>query len=148
MALRGMSHLTINVSDPTVTNAFYQQAFGMDIQAYQAASPLMGAGPGVHFLMHIGSGAGGARINHACFNMENFNVEDVQSELEGHGITPRGGPSGAGPLKHWISLRMPNRGGAIDGTPELYFSDPDGLSIQLQDVLYCGGGGYLGGVCD
>jgi len=148
IALRGMSHLTINVTDPTVTNAFYQEAFGMDIQAYQAASPIMGAGPGVHFLMHIGSGAGDPRINHACFNMENFNVAEVQDELERHGITPRGGPSGSGPLKHWISLRMPNRGGAIDGTPELYFSDPDGLSIQLQDVLYCGGGGYLGGICD
>ena len=29
----------------------------------------------------------------------------------------------------------------------LYFTDPDGLRIQLQDVAYCGGGGYLGGVC-
>jgi hypothetical protein len=44
-------------------------------------------------------------------------------------------------------MRMPNRGGAPEGTPELYFSDPDGLSIQLQDVSYCGGGGYLGEVC-
>jgi catechol 2,3-dioxygenase-like lactoylglutathione lyase family enzyme len=149
IALRGMSHLTINVTDPQRTNAFYQQAFGTDIQAYQAASPLMGVGSGVHFLMFIGSGTGVARINHACLSLENFNVEDVQSELEKHGITPRdGGPRGGGPLKHWISLRMPNRGGAPEGTPELYFSDPDGLSIQLQDVAYCGGTGYLGGVCD
>jgi catechol 2,3-dioxygenase-like lactoylglutathione lyase family enzyme len=149
IALRGMSHLTINVPDPEATNAFYQAAFGMNIQAYQAASPLMGVGPGVHFLMFIGAGASGAaRINHACLNLENFNVEDIQGELEGHGITPRGGPGGTGPMKHWISLRMPNRGGAPEGTPELYFSDPDGLSIQLQDVAYCGGTGYLGGVCD
>ncbi len=132
--------------DPTATNAFYQRAFGMDTQAYQATSPLMGVGSGVHFLMFIGAGGGGAaRINHACLSLENFNVEDIQGELEGHGITPRGG---AGPLRHRISLRMPNRGGATEGTPELYFSDPDGLSIQLQDVAYCGGGGYLGGVCD
>ena len=38
---------------------------------------------------------------------------------------------------HWISMRMPNRGGAEGGTPELYF-DPDGLRIQLQDRSYCG----------
>ena len=38
-------------------------------------------------------------------------------------------------------------GQAPEGTPELYFSDPDGLSIQLQDPSYCGGGGYLGEVC-
>ena len=148
IALRGLSHLTINVPDPEATNAFYMQTFGTDIQAYQAASPLMGVGPGVHFLMFIGSGAGQARINHACLSLENFDVEFVQKALEEHGITPRGAPrGGTGPLKHWISLRMPNRGGAPEGTPELYFSDPDGLSIQLQDVAYCGGTGYLGGDC-
>ena len=148
IALRGLSHLTINVPDPEATNAFYMQTFGTDIQTYQAASPLMGVGPGVHFLMFIGAGTGTARINHACLSLENFDVEFVQRALEGHGITPRGtGRGGAGPLRHWISLRMPNRGGAPEGTPELYFSDPDGLSIQLQDVKYCGGGGYLGEVC-
>ena len=42
---------------------------------------------------------------------------------------------------------MPNRGGAEGGTPELYLTDPDGLAIQLQDVTYCGGGGFLGDVC-
>ena len=29
-----------------------------------------------------------------------------------------------------------DRGGAPEGTPELYFTDPDGLRIQLQDVAY------------
>ena len=149
IALRGLSHLTINVPDPEATNAFYMQTFNTDIQAYQAARPLMGVGPGEHFLMFTGAGNGSARINHACLTLENFDVEFVQRALEEHGITPRGTGrgGGGGPLRHWISLRMPNRGGAAEGTPELYFSDPDGLSIQLQDVAYCGGGGYLGGVC-
>ena len=146
IALSGLSHLTINVPDPVVTNEFYQQTFGMDIQTYQAASPLMGVGPGVHFLMFTSSGGGGARINHISLSLENFDVERIQGELEEHSIMPRG-EDPAGPLQHRVSMRMPNRGGAADGTPELYFSDPDGLSIQLQDVTYCGGGGYLGGVC-
>jgi catechol 2,3-dioxygenase-like lactoylglutathione lyase family enzyme len=152
IALRGMSHLTINVPDPTATNTFYRQAFGMDIQTYQAASPLLGVGPGEHFLMFTSSSGGGtgpAGINHVSLSLENFNVEHLQGQLEKHGITPRGDATGTGgPLKHRISMRMPNRGGAPEGTPELYFSDPDGLSIQLQDVAYCGGGGYLGSVCD
>jgi hypothetical protein len=42
---------------------------------------------------------------------------------------------------------MENRGGAKDGTPELYFTDPDGLLIQLQDTKYCGGAGSLGEIC-
>jgi catechol 2,3-dioxygenase-like lactoylglutathione lyase family enzyme len=146
LALLGISHLTINVTDPTVTNAFYQRVFGFDIQAYQAASPILGVGPGSDFLMHIGSGTGNARVNHACFYMEGFDVERVLGVLERHGISSRE-ENGAGPMRHWISMRMPNRGGAPGGTPELYFSDPDGLSIQLQDPTYCGGGGYLGGEC-
>ncbi len=146
LALRGMSHLTISVPDPRSTNAFYQQTFGLDIQAYQAASPLLGVGPGVDFLMFI-RGGGTARIHHACLTLENFDVERIQSALEEHGIMPRGTAAAPGPLQHWVSMRMPNRGGAPEGTPELYFSDPDGLSIQIQDVTYCGGGGYLGNEC-
>ena len=57
-------------------------------------------------------------------------------------------PRSEGALVTYISLRMENRGGApVTGTPELYFTDPDGLAIQLQDTKYCGGGGYLGDVC-
>jgi hypothetical protein len=44
-------------------------------------------------------------------------------------------------------MRMQNRGGAPGGTPELYFTDPDGLLMQLQDTTYCGGGGFLGDDC-
>ena len=151
MRLTGLSHLTVNVPNPDATNAFYRRVFGMDIQAYQAASPLLGVGPGPDFLMFIaaggrGAGAGVARVNHVCFSMPAFDVARIQGALEAHGITPRP-QGGTGPLQHWVSMRMPNRGGATEGTPELYFSDPDGLSIQLQDISYCGGGGYLGEVC-
>ena len=90
--------------------------------------------------------AGVARVNHVSFSMPGFDVARIQGALERQGITPR--PQGAsGALQHWVSMRMPNRGGAEGGTPELYFSDPDGLSIQLQDISYCGGGGYLGDIC-
>ena len=154
LELIGLSHLTINVSDPESTNAFYQETFGMDVQAFQAASPLMGVGQGSDFLMFISLGRVGrgstlpGRIHHACFTVEDFDVVRIQNALEEHGIRPRGtGPDGSGPLRHWVSMRMPNRGGAPEGTPELYFSDPDGLSIQLQYVRYCGGGGYLGESC-
>ena len=151
LALLGLSHLTINVPDPARTNAFYQQTFGFDVQAMQAASPLLGVGPGEHFLMFTGGRGGNApaRINHACLTVENFDVERIQRALEEHGVRPRGttGPGTSGPLRHRVAMRMPNRGGAPEGTPELYFTDPDGLSIQLQDATYCGGGGVLGGVC-
>jgi catechol 2,3-dioxygenase-like lactoylglutathione lyase family enzyme len=158
LALSGWSHCTIFESDGARANAFYQDLFGLRVQAYQGPNaPVLGVG-GVQFLMFAGGGGrgrGGAAaapaagsINHLCMNMENFNPERVIAELERYGIKPRASAQGpAGPLVHYISMRMENRGGAKEGTPELYFTDPDGLLIQLQDVKYCGGGGVLGDAC-
>ena len=35
----------------------------------------------------------------------------------------------------------------IEDTPEITFDDPDGITVQLQDVNYCGGTGRLGNIC-
>jgi len=166
LALSNMSHFTINASDANRTNAFYQSVFGMPVRSRQATTPGLGVGPGVGFLMFIGGGGGrgGGRgrgatgapaaaaprvaINHVCMNMQNFKTDVVMKALADYGIPERESAAGpVGPLKSYISLRMPDRGGAEGGTPELYFTDPDGLLLQLQDVKYCGGGGYLGDVC-
>ena len=87
------------------------------------------------------------RIDHACFSMDSFDVDAVLARLTDYGLTARENAADTQPLMHWVSMRMPNRGGAEGGTPELYFSDPDGIRIQLQDPTYCGGGGYLGDSC-
>lgn len=98
-----------------------------------------GGGPG-------GGPARAAGIDHACVAMENFDPAVVTKLLVSYGLTQQDG-QGRTPLVTYISLRMPNRGGAEGGTPELYFTDPDGLAIQIQDVKYCGGGGFLGELC-
>ena len=127
------------------------------IRSRQGAALGLGVGPGVMFLMFAGGGRRPRRnaaprpasINHVCMNMEKFNPDDMLKTLAAYGISPRGdAPGPAGPMKSYISLRMENRGGAPGGTPELYFTDPDGLLIQLQDVSYCGGAGFLGNVCE
>jgi catechol 2,3-dioxygenase-like lactoylglutathione lyase family enzyme len=153
LAVRDMSHFTVGVADQPKTVAFYQALVGADVQAYQGAAPAYGIGPGVHFLMFIGGGPGrgGAppappRIDHACMSMTGFDPAAVTKMLTGFGLKPLPNQSRE-PLVTYISLRMPNRGGADGGTPELYLTDPDGLAIQLQDVTYCGGGGFLGDVC-
>jgi catechol 2,3-dioxygenase-like lactoylglutathione lyase family enzyme len=157
LALHGWSHCTIFGSDGARANAFYQDLFGLRVQAYQGpTAPVLGVG-GVQFLMFAGGGRGRANapasapagsINHLCMNMDAFNPDAVIKALESYGIKPRGTAQGsAGPLVHYISMRMENRGGAKEGTPELYFTDPDGLLIQLQDTKYCGGAGILGDVC-
>jgi catechol 2,3-dioxygenase-like lactoylglutathione lyase family enzyme len=159
LAVRDLSHFTINVSNAERSNAFYQELFGLSIRARQGPAPLLGVGPTVQFIMFTGGAGvarGGAnpapprppRIDHVCLNMEGFEPDKILKTLEEYGIKPRGNTAGpAGPLTSYVTMRMENRGGAPGGTPELYFTDPDGIPIQLQDVKYCGGGGYLGNVC-
>jgi catechol 2,3-dioxygenase-like lactoylglutathione lyase family enzyme len=158
MQLHGWSHCTVFAADGARANKFYEDLFGLKVQAFQGPNaPVYAVGGKGEFLMFAGGGAGRGRanaaprmgsINHLCMNMDNFEPEKVIKALESYGIKPRGQAQGpAGPLVHYISLRMENRGGAKDGTPELYFTDPDGLLIQLQDTKYCGGAGVLGEIC-
>ncbi|MYD71412.1 MAG: hypothetical protein F4W89_11835 [Acidobacteria bacterium] len=148
IALREINHFTVFVSDQERSIAFYQDLFGMPITRHQGALPLLSVGTGAQFLA-LAQGPGEPRIHHASLAMENFQHEEVMATLESFGIRPR--PDGAqgppGPLESYVTMRMPDRGGAPDGTPELYFTDPDGILLQLQDVRYCGGAGYLGDVC-
>jgi catechol 2,3-dioxygenase-like lactoylglutathione lyase family enzyme len=167
VALKDMSHFTIGASNATTTQDFYANVFGAPVRSRQAQTPAMGIGPlpSVMFLMFIGGGGGRGRggaaapaaapapgatranVNHVSMNMENFNRDTVTKAMVDFGLTSSGETTSSGPLKTYVSMRMPNRGGAEGGTPELYFTDPDGLLLQLQDVMYCGGGGYLGEVC-
>jgi catechol 2,3-dioxygenase-like lactoylglutathione lyase family enzyme len=101
---------------------------------------------------NVGRGRGGAaaaaRIDHASMSLDRFDVLGLLKTLGDFGIRPSATGRAEGPLTSWVSVRQEARGGApVTGTPELYFSDPDGLSIQLQDAKYCGGGGYLGDIC-
>ena len=148
IALRDINHFTVFVSDQPRSIAFYQGLFGMPSTRSQGALPLLSVGSGRQFLA-LAPGPGPARIHHACLTMENFQHEEVMAALEGFGIRPRasGAQGPVGPLTSYVTMRMPDRDGAPEGTPELYFTDPDGILLQLQDVRYCGGGGYLGDVC-
>jgi catechol 2,3-dioxygenase-like lactoylglutathione lyase family enzyme len=163
--LKGYSHITVFSGDAARSNDFYKQLFGLGIRSYQGpAAPTLAIGPTVEFLMFTGGAAGRgasagstqaparkASINHFCMSLENFNADQIIKTLEGYGIKPRDAQAApgtaVGPMRHYISMRMENRGGAKEGTPELYFTDPDGLLVQLQDVKYCGGSGVLGDVC-
>jgi catechol 2,3-dioxygenase-like lactoylglutathione lyase family enzyme len=156
IALRDLSHLTIFSTDAPRSNKFYQDLFGLSIRSYQGpTAPTLAIGPTVEFLMFAGGAAarGGATprpasINHACLSLDAFKPDLALKTLETYGITPRGDATGpVGPMKSYVTMRMENRGGAPGGTPELYFTDPDGLLMQLQDTSYCGGSGVLGNVC-
>jgi catechol 2,3-dioxygenase-like lactoylglutathione lyase family enzyme len=155
--LKEYNHFTVFSTDAKRSNQFYKDVFGTGIRSYQGpTAPTNAIGAGNAFLMYTGGGAPPApgaaprpaSINHVCFNLENFNPDQVTKTLESYGIKPRESQTGpVGPMRYYVSMRMENRGGFKDGTPELYFTDPDGILLQLQDVKYCGGGGFLGDSC-
>ena len=157
LQLKEYNHFTVSAFDAKRSNQFYKDVFGTGVRSYQGpTAPTNSIGPTVAFLMYTGNGAPPAAgapprpvgINHVCLNMDNFKPDEVIKTLESYGIKPRESQTGpVGPLRHYISMRMENRGGAKEGTPELYFTDPDGILLQLQDSKYCGGGGFLGDSC-
>ena len=69
-------------------------------------------------------GATRGSINHMCFGVDTFDADAVLKTL-----TDRG-----------VQARIRQRG----DTKELYLTDPDGISVQLQDTKYIGGTGLLG----
>jgi catechol 2,3-dioxygenase-like lactoylglutathione lyase family enzyme len=152
MALRDLSHFTLFVSDQQRSMAFYQDIFAMPIQAHQGPTPLLAVGSDRQFLTIVGfggrAGAPAPDINHVSFRMEGFDPDQVLKKLADFGVKPRGDARGKpGPLVSYVTMRGPERGGAKEGTPELYFTDPDGILLQIQDVSYCGGAGRMGEVC-
>jgi len=153
LTVEDLSHFTLDVSDGPRSVAFYQNAFGMPVQARQGANLALGIGSHRQFVFLNGSRANGGPqrtpgINHGCFTMRGFNPDKVMNSLADFGVKPRGSSAGpVGPLESYITMRMEDRGGAKGGTPELYFTDPDGILMQIQDTTYCGGSGYLGEIC-
>ncbi len=150
LSLGEFNHFTLFVTDQERSIQFYQGLFGMPVDTYQGALPVLRVGSGNQFLALAGAGGGpmGPIIHHASLSVDDFDPDRIIGVLEDYGVTPRGDAQGpVGPLTSYVTLRGPDRGGAPGGTPELYFTDPDGILIQLQDARYCGGNGVLGEEC-
>jgi catechol 2,3-dioxygenase-like lactoylglutathione lyase family enzyme len=187
MAVTDMSHFTVNANDPR-TVPFYQELFGFQPQAYQAATPAWGVGDGVHFLMFTGNAGGPTRgggpgappraggppagappaipagapprgspaggpgrrgpgparagIDHACMAMPDFDPAKVTQMLVDYGLTKQDG-QGRTPLvpisRSGCRIAAAPRAGHPSSTSPIRTASP----IQLQDVKYCGGGGFL-----
>ena len=148
-----ISHFTNFVANRDPSNRLFMRLFDKRYQAFQGPNaPTIGMGDGRQFLMYAEGPPQpehpAGYIHHVCLSIRDFSVDAVQAKLEDYGFTGGGKFFNTLPLTYWVGLRMPERGGAEGGTPEVYFSDPDGIPVQLQDTSYCGGGGYLGELCE
>jgi catechol 2,3-dioxygenase-like lactoylglutathione lyase family enzyme len=147
LPVRDYNHVTSFVTNQRRTVGFYQKLFQMPIDTYQGPLPILRVGTGNQSLAFVGAPdrQAPAFIDHVCFAVEDFDPDRILATLADYGVTPRADERRRpAPLKSYVTMRMPDRGGAPGGTPELYFTDPDGILLQVQDVRYCCGSGYLG----
>ena len=154
--LKSINHVTLTIANGAREKEFYQTVFGLPIRAMQGNVVMLGVGEGtdgIAFDTAANSPNAVSGINHACFTIENFDAERVMAMLIDNGLVPieTGIPALVKPLTCRVRWRQrANNGGGPTsplGTPELYFTDPDNIRIQLQDVSYCGGSGRLGQIC-
>lgn len=122
--IKHMNHVSIFVPNVQKSVEFYQGLFGMPLLTKQDAGINLNCGVGFLGVYPAPAGATTGSINHLCFGLENFDADKVLKALTDRGI------------KANIRLR--------GDTKELYFTDPDGIRVQLQDVKYKGGSGPLG----
>jgi len=154
--LKSLNHVTLTIANGPREKEFYQTVFGLPIRAMQGDGATLAIGEGtdgVVFNASANNPNAVPGINHVCYTIENFDPERVMAILIDNGFAPieSGIPVLIKPLTCRVRWRQrANNGGGPTsplGTPELYFTDPDNIPIQLQDVSYCGGSGRLGQIC-
>jgi catechol 2,3-dioxygenase-like lactoylglutathione lyase family enzyme len=118
-----LNHATLFVRNIQASRVFYQNLFGMPILTRQPPGLNLATGSGFVGLYPVPAGEP-SRIDHLCFGLERFDAKSTHEKLATLGI------------ESVIRVR--------GDTNELYFADPDGIRIQLQDVRYRGGIGPLG----
>jgi catechol 2,3-dioxygenase-like lactoylglutathione lyase family enzyme len=120
--VKQLNHVTMFVADVQKSKQFYQDLFGLPVLTNQDPGVNLNAGSGFLGIYPAENGTGS--INHFCLGLEHFDADAVLKIL-----TDRG-----------IRARIRQRG----DTKELYLTDPDGISVQLQDTRYIGGTGPVG----
>jgi catechol 2,3-dioxygenase-like lactoylglutathione lyase family enzyme len=122
--VKQMNHVSIFVPDVQKSKQFYQDVFGLPLLTNQDPGVNLSTGSGFLGIYPAQAGVQGGSINHLCLGVDNFDADGVLKKL-----TDRG-----------LRARIRQRG----DTKELYLTDPDGISVQLQDTKYIGGVGPLG----
>jgi glyoxylase I family protein len=119
-----MNHVSIFVPDVKKSVMFYQDVLGLTLLTRQDPGVNLNAGSGFLGIYPGPAGTTSGSINHFCFGIETFDADAIVKALNDRGI------------KAGLRLR--------GDTKELYFTDPDGIRVQLQDARYIGGTGALG----
>jgi catechol-2,3-dioxygenase len=99
----GLNHIALNVPDIEKSRDFYVKHLGMTVSRQGSTNCFMTCGP--HFVALFKHS--NPSMNHYCYSVEGYDVNDAAEKLKAQGITPR-----------------------VTGQ-RIYFPDPDGLEVQL-----------------
>ena len=137
--VRALNHMTLSVSDPKRSLDFYQGLFGMPIQARQGQTTLLRIGAGPQFLALERRRRERHAEHQPLLPSRSRTSTPIAPSRRWPSTASRapmaaGGGLSGGPMKARVRMRGPESGGAPGGTPELYFGDPDGIVVQLQDA--------------
>lgn len=119
---RSMNHVSLSVADVNRSADFYNRVLGMEIISRPANGGLnMGLG-GESFL-GLYQFANPGSMHHLCIGVDDYNADAMAERLQEHGIEAR------------VNRDPANR---TSGGDQLYFSDPDGITLQLAQHGYLG----------
>ena len=112
----GLTHISLSVSDPERSLAFYQQLFGVR-EYHRDADSIQVLGPGPHdvlvFERRPSHGRPGG-IDHFGFRLRDpSHIDDALRQAEAAGA------------------RILRQGEFAPGSPFLYIADPDGYTIEI-----------------
>ncbi len=128
-AVGGLDHVVIRVRDMARLVAFWRDVLGCEVEKVQDKLGLtqMRAGRSLVDLVDVEGkigrqggappGAEGRNMDHFCLRVDPFDGAAIQAHLKAHGVEV-----GA----------VEQRYGAEDDGPSLYFTDPEGNTIELK----------------
>jgi catechol 2,3-dioxygenase-like lactoylglutathione lyase family enzyme len=102
----GLNHIALRVTDVERSRDFYQKHLGLSVASESLpGNCFLQCGPQFVALFR----AARAEMDHYCYSVPGYDQQDSARKLRAQGIEPR-----------------------LAGT-RIYFSDPDGLEVQLAD---------------
>ncbi len=110
---KSLNHVTLSVSDVAKSKAFYTSILGVTEISKQKNGINLGLGDSFLGLYAIKEPP---RVNHFCIGLDEFRVRVAAERLKQFGINPY----------------------VRKDKPEVYFKDPDGITVQLENKEYRG----------
>ena len=119
---RSMNHVSLSVADVNRSADFYNRVLGMEIISRPANGGL-NMGLGDESFLGLYQFANPGSMHHLCIGVDNYDADALAERLLEHGIQAR------------VNRDPANR---TSGGDQLYFNDPDGISVQLAQHGYLG----------